>query len=53
MMAHAAILTASVIRMEFATGFLEAVGAFKITMEETVNMVNRENEWAYYGVDKF
>lgn len=52
-LAQTALLIAPVRTMEFATGFLEAVSASKVTMEETVNMVSRENEWAYYGVDKF
>ena len=49
-MTQAAILTAHVRTTEFAIGFLETVSA---SMEETVNVVNRDNEWAYYGVDKF
>lgn len=36
-MAQAAILIARVRTMEFATGFLEAVSASKVTMEEFVN----------------
>lgn len=52
-MAQAAILLAPVRTVEFATGFLEAVSASKVTMGETVNMVSGENEWACYGVDKF
>ncbi|XP_023609681.1 multiple epidermal growth factor-like domains protein 6 [Myotis lucifugus] len=37
-MAQAAILIAPVRTVEFATGFLEAVSASKVTMDETVNM---------------
>lgn len=43
-MVQAAILIARVRTMEFAIGFLEAVSASQATMEETVNMVNQENE---------
>lgn len=45
-MAQAAILIAHVRTVEFATGFLEGVSASKVTMEESVNTVNRENTWA-------
>lgn len=37
-LAQAALLIAPVGTVEFATGFLEAVSASKVTMEETVNM---------------
>lgn len=43
-MVQAAILIARVRTMEFAIGFLEDVNASLVTMEETVSMVNRENE---------
>ena len=49
-MVQAAILIARVRTMEFAIGFLEDVNASLVTMEETVSMVNRENEWACYDV---
>ena len=52
-MVWAAILIASVRTVEFATGFPEAASASQVIMEETANMVNQENEWAYYGVDIF
>lgn len=52
-MLWSAILTASVRTVEFAAGFLETVSASQVIMEETANMINQENEWAYYGVDIF
>ena len=52
-MGQAAILIARVRTMEFAVGFLEDVNASLVTTEETVNTVNRENEWACYDADKF
>lgn len=39
--------------VEIAIGFVETVSASKVTKEGTVNMVNRDNEWACYSVDKF
>ena len=52
-MAQAAILIAHVRTMESAVGFLKAVSAFKVPTEGTVNMVNRDNTWAFHSVDKF
>lgn len=52
-MAQVAISVAHVRTMEFATGFLEAVTAPEVTMDEIVNMVNREDKSAYYSAYKF